>query len=69
MKTEKTYKNAASVERDLKILDLERKIAFEEIKLLKEDYKENLKPINWMHSGLKYVGKFAGMIVIKKIMK
>jgi len=69
MKTEKTYKNAASVERDLKILDLERKIAFEEIKLLKEDYRENLKPINWIHSGLKYVGKFTGVMIIKKIFK
>ena len=39
MKTEKTYKNAESVERDLKILDLERKIAFEEIKLLASIFK------------------------------
>ena len=69
MKSEKTYKNAASVERDLKILDLERKIAFEEIKLLKEDYKEVLKPINWIHSGLKYAGNFVGMVIIKKILK
>ncbi|MFT4849671.1 MAG: hypothetical protein ACJA2M_001847 [Polaribacter sp.] len=69
MKTIKTYKNAANVERDLKILDLERKIALEEIKLLKEDYKEDLKPINWLHSGLKYAGNFLGMIVLKKIFK
>jgi len=69
MKTEKTYKNAASVESDLKILDLERKIALEEIKLLKEDYKEDLKPINWLHSGLKYASKFAGMVILKKILK
>jgi hypothetical protein len=69
MKTEKTYKNAASVERDLKILDLERKIALEEIKLLKEDYKEVLKPINWLHSGLKYAGNFTGMMILKKIFK
>ena len=69
MKTVKTYKNAASVEDDLKILDLERKIAFEEIKLLKEDYKEDLKPINWLHSALKYASKFAGMMIFKKIFK
>ncbi len=69
MKTEKIYNNAASVERDLEILDLERKIAFEEIKLLKEDYKEVLKPINWVHSGLKYASNFVGMMIIKKIFK
>jgi hypothetical protein len=69
MKTEKTYKTVASVERDLKILDLERKIALEEIKLLKEDYKEDLKPINWLYSGLKYAGKFGGMMILKKILK
>ncbi len=69
MKTVKTYKNAASVEDDLKILDLERKIAFEEIKLLKEDYKEDLKPINWLNSGLKYASKFLGMLLLKKIFK
>ena len=69
MKIVKTYKNSASVERDLKILDLERKIAFEEIKLLKEDYKEDLKPINWLYSGLKFASKFAGALIIKKILK
>ncbi len=69
MKTVKTYKNAASVERDLKILDLERKIAFEEIKLLKEDYKEDLKPINWLNSGLKYASKFLSIMLLKKIFK
>ena len=69
MKTEKTYKDAASVERDLKILDLERKIALEEIKHLKEDYIEDLRPINWLSSGLKYAGNFAGMMIIKKIFK
>jgi hypothetical protein len=69
MKTTKTYKDTATVERDLKILDLERKIALEEIKLLKEDYREDLQPLNWVHSGLKYAGKFAGMMILKKILK
>ena len=69
MKTVKTYKNSSSVERVLKILDLERKIAFEEIKLLKEDYKEDLKSINWLNSGLKYASKFLGMLLIKKIFR
>ncbi len=69
MKTVKTYKNAESVERDLKILDLERKIALEEIKLLKEEYKEDLKPINWLRSAMKYASKFGSMMILKKILK
>jgi hypothetical protein len=69
MEAVKTYKNAESIERNLKILDLERKIALEEIKLLKEDYKEDLQPIHWLYSGLKYAGKFAGALIIKKILK
>lgn len=69
MEAVKTYKNAESIERNLKILDLERKIALEEIKLLKEDYKEDLKPINWLYSGLKFASKFAGALIIKKILK
>lgn len=69
MKAVKTYKNAESIERNLKILDLERKIALEEIKLLKEDYKEDLQPINWLYSGLKLASKFVSALIIKKILK
>lgn len=65
----KKYKNAESVAQDLKILDLERKIAFEEIQHLKEDYLENLKPVNWMHSGITRVGKVVGIYLIKKMLR
>lgn len=65
----KTYQNIESVERDLKILNLERQIAFEEIKAIKEEYKQDLKPLNWIQSGLKIFGKFGGMILLKKIIK
>lgn len=65
----KTYQNIESVERDLKILNLERQIAFEEIKTIKEAYKQDLKPLNWIQSGLKIFGKFGGMILLKKMFK
>ena len=45
-------KDFKSIERDLKILNLERKIALEEIKHLKHDYEDCLKLPNWMF--LKY---------------
>lgn len=63
------YKNIESIERDLEILDLERKIAFEKIKGLKEEYKEDLSPLSWMKSGLTIAGKLGGMLLVKKIIK
>lgn len=65
----KIYSDMQSVERDLKILDLERKIAWEEIKVVKEEYKEDFKPLNWIQYGLKLAGKFGAMVLLKKIIK
>ncbi|WP_194766264.1 DUF6327 family protein [Tamlana sp. I1] len=65
----KTYKDSASIERDLEILDLERKIALEELKLLKYDYKESLKPINWINSGFKLATKYSAGLILKKLLK
>ena len=65
----KTYKNSESIERDLEILNLERQIAYEELKSLKEDYKQDLQPLNWIQTGAKIVGKLGGMLLLKKIIK
>jgi len=65
----KTYKNTESIERDLEILNLERQIAYEELKSLKEDYKQDLQPLNWIQTGAKIVGKLGGMLLLKKIIK
>lgn len=65
----KTYQDIDSVERDLQILNLERQIAYEEIKTLKAEYKEVLKPINWIQSGLKIAAKLGGMMLLKKLTK
>ncbi|KAA5827297.1 hypothetical protein FPF71_00175 [Algibacter amylolyticus] len=65
----KTYQDIESIERDLKILNLERQIAFEEIKTLKEAYKDDLRPYNWIQSAAKIAGKFGGMMLLKKIIK
>jgi len=65
----KIYQDIESIERELKILNLERQIAFEEIKNLKEAYKEDLKPLNWIQAGAKIAGKFGGLMLLKKIIK
>lgn len=65
----KVYNDIESVERDLKILNLERQIAWEEIKAVKEEYKENLRPFSWIQSGIKLASKFGAMVLLKKIIK
>ena len=65
----KTYKNFESIERDLKILNLERKIALEEIKHLKHDYADCLKPPNWLQSGMDIISKVSTLLLLKKAIK
>lgn len=65
----KMYKNVESIEKELKILNLERQIAWEEIKAVKEEYKEDFKPYNWVQSGLKLASKYGLMVLLKKIIK
>lgn len=65
----KIYRDSESIERDLKILNLERQIAWEEMKNIKEEYKESFRPLNWVQSGLKMMGKYGGFMLLKKLMK
>ncbi|MDO6760370.1 hypothetical protein Q4566_09195 [Tamlana sp. 2_MG-2023] len=65
----KMYKNMKDVERELKILNLERQIAWEEIKGLKDDYAEDLKPAHWIQTGLNFAGKYGVFMLLKKIIK
>ena len=65
----KTYKNFESIERDLKILNLERKIALEEIKHLKQDYKDCLKLPNWIQTSMDVVGKLSTLILFRKAVR
>ncbi|MDO6761137.1 hypothetical protein Q4566_13075 [Tamlana sp. 2_MG-2023] len=64
----KSYKDTESLERDLKILDLERKIALEEFKTLKHDYTESLNPVNWIPTSLRWlVTNYSTKYLVKKI--
>ena len=65
----KTYNDLETVERELKILDLQRQIAWEEMKVVKEAYKEDLKPLNWIQTGFKVASKFGVMLLVKKMFK
>ena len=64
-----SYTNFKDIETDLKRLVLERQIAWEELKLVKNDIKEDLKPYNWVQSALMLIGKYGVFILIKKFIK
>lgn len=65
----KTYKNFESIQRDLKILNLERKIALEELKYLKHDYEDCLKLPNWLQSGMDIFSKISTLLLLKKAVR
>ena len=44
----KTYTTFEDINNDLKRYQLERDIAWEELKLIKNEYKEDLHPLNWV---------------------
>lgn len=64
-----TYKDLESIDKDLKVLNLERQIAWEEIKAVKEEYKEDFRPYNWIQTAVKMASKFGTMVLLKKIIK
>lgn len=63
------YNNFEEIEYDLQRLDLERKIALEELKGLKQEVKEDLSPYNWLSTSISLVKKYGILYLIKKILK
>ncbi|CDF79741.1 glutaminyl-tRNA synthetase [Formosa agariphila KMM 3901] len=65
----KVYNSFDEINYELKRLDLERKIAWEELKGLKGDVKEDLQPLNWVQTALSYTAKIGSFVMFKKFMK
>jgi hypothetical protein len=65
----KQYQSFEDIETDLKRLNLERKIALEEMKLLKSEFQEDLKPANWLSTILNLAGKYGLYMLLKKFIK
>ena len=61
------YTNAKEIEDDLAILKLKRDITIEELKMVKQDLKDDLSLSSWVESILKTVGKIGLYKVAKKI--
>lgn len=65
----KTYETFNEIEKDLQLLRLKKEIALEELKLVKHDINETLKPVNWVSIILKHISKYGFLLLIKKIFK
>ncbi|MGY0392859.1 DUF6327 family protein [Bizionia sp. KMM 8389] len=65
----KPYQSFSEIETDLKRLDLERKIAFEEMKLLKTEFKAELKPVNWVGTLLNVGSKYGFYYLLKRLFR
>ena len=65
----KNYTTFEAIACDLKRLDLERQIAFEELKGIKGDVQEDLKPLHWMQTVFKFIAKYSSVMLLKKIIR
>lgn len=63
------YKNLEEIEFNLKRLKLERQIALEELKGLKQDVQEDLSPYKWVSTALSAVKKFGLLYLVRKVIK
>lgn len=63
------YKNFDEIEFDLKRLKLERQIALEEIKGLKQDIKDDLSPYRWISTILSAIKKYGALYLIRKVIR
>lgn len=63
----KGYENFDDIAKDLKILKLRRNISIEELKLIKEQFKDDLTLSNWVQIALKTIGKVGLFRAVKKI--
>lgn len=63
----KNYKSFDEIDYDLNRLNLERQIAWEEIKGVKNDFQEDIKPLNWVSTGIKVAGKYGILVLLKKL--
>lgn len=65
----RTYTSFVELEKDLKKLELEKEIAKEELKIVKYNFEEYLKPINWVSSIIKTLSKYGVLYLIKNTFK
>ena len=61
------YNNAEEISHDLEILKLRRDISIEELKLVKQDFKDEFSVSNWVQVTLKALAKLGVYKMVKKV--
>ncbi len=62
----RVYENTEQIANDLELLKLRRDISIEELKLVKQELKDDLSLSTWMQTLLKTVGKLGLYKLAKK---
>jgi hypothetical protein len=65
----KNFNSLEDIKLELLTLSLQRKIQMEELKLTKNQFKEDLKPMNWIGTLLKGVKKYGAIMLLKKLIR
>lgn len=65
----KSYTSLQEIKLELQILNLQRKIQLEELKSTRQQFKEDLSPINWIGTLLKGVKKYGVLMLLRKIIR
>ncbi|WP_299837445.1 hypothetical protein [uncultured Tenacibaculum sp.] len=65
----KSYRNQKEIAKELKKLKLQRKIAFEEIKLIKHEFKEDVSINNWITTTIKTITRIGVFNLVRKIVR
>ena len=63
------FNNFEEIDQELKRLSLEREIAFEELKGIQHDVKEDLTPPKWLGTIFSFAKKYGLLVLLKKIIK
>jgi hypothetical protein len=65
----KTYKNFDEIDLDLKRLNLERQIAWEELKGMKREVEQDLSPYLWISTVLSVLKKYGFIYFVRKVLR
>lgn len=63
----RVYENVSDINDDLEILKLKRDISIEELKMVKQEFKDDFAIANWIPTILKTIGKAGLFKVAKKL--
>ena len=64
-----SYNSFDEIKKELKKLNLQRQIAFEEIKGLKYDVQDDFSSQNWLQTALGAIKKFGMLYLIRKVFR